>query len=78
MDKPKLYQMEQNIVVEKTLHRNLTKVMTVGTKSQGIKEAVTLLRPYNEGRHGDWDNYSSLKGNHKKAPVGGQNMSTFL
>lgn len=47
MDKPKLYQMEENLVVEKTLHRNLTKVMTVGIKTKGIKEAVTLLRPYN-------------------------------
>lgn len=37
MDKPKLYPMEENIVVEKTLHRNLTKVFTVGTKSKGIK-----------------------------------------
>jgi hypothetical protein len=43
-----------------------------------MKEAVTLLRPYNEGRHGEWDNYSSLKGNNKKADVGGKFMSTFI
>lgn len=30
MDKKKLYQMEENLVVEKTLNRNLTKVISVG------------------------------------------------
>lgn len=52
--------------------------MTVGAKNKGIKEAVTLLRPYNEGRHGDWDNYSSLKGNNKKDPIGGQTMNSYI
>jgi hypothetical protein len=52
--------------------------MTVGEKSKGIKEAVTLLRPYNEGRHGDWDNYSSLKGNNKQAPVGGSILNSYI
>jgi hypothetical protein len=33
MNKQKLYHMEQNLVIEKTLHRNLTKVITVGDKS---------------------------------------------
>lgn len=47
-------------------------------KNQGIKQAVTLLRPYNEGRHGDWNNYSALNGNSKKGPVGGSNMDTFM
>ena len=50
------------MVIEKLLHRNLTKVTQVGTKNEGIREAVSLLRPYHEGRHGDWDNYSGLKG----------------
>lgn len=52
--------------------------MTVGAKNKGIKEAVTLLRPYNQGRHGDWDNYSSLKGNNKKDPIGGQTMNSYI
>jgi len=47
MDKQKLYPMEENLVLEKSLNRNLTKVITVGEKTKGIKEAVTLLRPYN-------------------------------
>jgi hypothetical protein len=42
-------------------------VITVGVKSSGIKEAVSLLRPYNEGRHNDWDNYSTLNGTNIKA-----------
>lgn len=32
VDKPKLFQMEENLVIEKLLHRNLTKVMSVGIK----------------------------------------------
>jgi hypothetical protein len=47
VDKKKLANMEQNLVIEKLLHRNLTKVTYAGEKSQGIREAVTLLRPYN-------------------------------
>lgn len=38
--------MEENIVIEKLLHRNLTKVTIVGEKNEGIREAVSLLRPY--------------------------------
>lgn len=60
------------------MHRNLTKVMTIGTKGVAIKEAVSLLRPYNEGRHGDWDNYSNLKGNSQKGQVGGANMASYM
>jgi hypothetical protein len=62
-------------VIEKLLHRNLTKVTLVGEKSQGIREAVSLLRPYHEGRHGDWDNYSILKANSIKGDVGGKRMN---
>jgi hypothetical protein len=31
---------------------------------------VYLLRKYNEGRHGEWDNYVSLKGKDKGSYVG--------
>lgn len=64
--------------MEKLLHRNLTKVINVGEKSKSIREAVSLLRNYNEGRHGDWANYATLKGNALKGEVGGKNMSAFL
>lgn len=37
VDKPKLYQMEQNLKTEKLLHRNLTKVISVGIKGESIK-----------------------------------------
>lgn len=70
--------MEENLKIQKLLHRNLTKVISVGNKGQSIREAVTLLRPYNEGRHGDWDNYSNLKGNSKKGEVGGKYMNSFM
>ncbi len=60
------------------MHRNLTKVISVGTKGESIREAVSLLRPYNEGRHGDWDNYGTLKGTNTKGEVGGKNMNAYM
>lgn len=44
----------------------------------GSKMAVTLLREYNEGRHATWDNYSGLKGNSIKEPVGGRNLDKAM
>lgn len=67
-----------NLAVEKKLHRNLTKVSVVGASNKDGKVASTMLREYNEGRHGDWDNYSGLKGNSIKQPIGGNNMSKVL
>lgn len=60
------------------MHRNLTKVTTVGQRESGGKMAVTLLRPYHEGRHGEWNNYSGLKGNSIKEPHGGRNLDRAL
>ena len=37
VDKPKLFQMEENLKIEKLLHRNLTKVISVGTKGESIR-----------------------------------------
>lgn len=85
VDKNKLYHIEENLKMEKLLHRNLTKVMTVGNnnenqkeKGSSIRDAVTLLRPYNEGRHGDWNNYAGLTGNSVKGEIGGKNMNSFI
>ena len=50
----------------------------VGEKGKGIREAVSMLRPYHEGRHGDWDNYSTLKGLSVKGEVGGKNMTQYM
>jgi len=41
----------------------------------GIREAVSLLRLYDEGRHGDWNNYSNLKGTNNKGEVGGMKIT---
>lgn len=37
-----------------------------------------MLRPYHEGRHGSWDNYSGLHGNSVKGPVGGDKMTNHM
>ncbi len=60
------------------MHRNLTKVTHVGEKTEGIREAASMLRPYYEGRHGDWDNYTILKGNSTKGEIGGKNMNKHM
>jgi len=78
IDKERLAQMEENLKIEKLLHRNLTKVTQVGLKNEGIREAVSMLRPYHEGRHGDWDNYSGLKGNSTRGDIGGKNMTKYI
>jgi hypothetical protein len=53
-------------------------VTLVGEKSEGIREAVSLLRPYHEGRHDDWDNYSILKAKSIKGEVGGKYMNEHM
>ena len=50
----------------------------VGEKGEGTREAVSLLRPYPERRHGDWDNYSGLKGNSTIGDVGGKYMARHM
>ena len=50
----------------------------MGQKNDGIREAVSMLRPYHEGRHGDWDNYSGLKGNSTIGDVGGKQMNRHM
>jgi len=52
--------------------------MQVGAVQKGIREAVSMLRPYHEGRHGDWDNYSGLKGNSIIGKVGGKKMNEYM
>lgn len=78
IDKPKLHGIEMNLAVEKKVHRNLAKVSIVGVPNKEGKIAATMLRDYNEGRHGDWDNYSGLKGNSIREPTGGRNMDRVL
>ena len=65
-------------MIERQLHRNLTKVSQVGEKGVGIREAVSMLRPYHEGRHGSWDNYSGLHGNSVRGSVGGEKMTNHM
>lgn len=64
VDKKKYNKNEEGLVINKLLHRHSHKILTcdnlMDTKS--IKATTFLMKNYNEGRHGLWDNYISFKG----------------
>ncbi len=63
VDKKKLNVNEEKIVLFKMLHRNLTNLVSIeNAKDPSTKTNIYLMRNYNPGRHGDWNNYCSLKG----------------
>jgi hypothetical protein len=51
----------------KKLHRYTTNIVSIDDVNKGdeYKVSVCLLRNYNEGRHGNWNNYAPLKGMNK-------------
>jgi len=63
VDKKKLTLNEEKIVLFKLLHRNTHHVLAIDDMNvgNGFVGSMALLRGnYNEGRHGSWNNYSSL------------------
>ncbi|EAS00090.1 nucleoside diphosphate kinase (macronuclear) [Tetrahymena thermophila SB210] len=62
VDKPKLQQNEEKIALLQKLHRHTTHMVSIDNVGAGdeYKINVALLRNYNEGRHGSWNNYASL------------------
>merc|ERR1712086_389280 len=64
VDKKKYNKNEEGLVINKLLHRHSHKILTcdnlMDTKS--IKATTFLMKNYNEGRHGLWNNYVSFKG----------------
>lgn len=63
VDKKKYMPNEANLVVNKLLHRHAFKLTNVVEKTAATPSTVFLMKNYNEGRHGSWNNYSTLKGN---------------
>jgi hypothetical protein len=61
-DKQRLYRNEESIVQEKLLHRYSTHVLSVDNlNDKNFARSIRVLRDYNQGRNGAWDNYSALK-----------------
>jgi len=72
VDKKKLRPNEEKIVLLKLLHRNSHHIVSIDEVEAGSKyvNSVYIMRDgYNEGRHGSWNNYSTLKGKDKGSYV---------
>ena len=71
----KLLQNEQDLVLERTLAKEFHRV--TGLEDTNLKDVAVnsiLLRDYNDGRHGKWDNYCTLKGQSKGSYVKSKNV----
>lgn len=64
LDKPKLQPNEERIAMFKMLHRNSSQIVTVDDlKKDSYSSNIFLIRKnYHPGRHGNWNNHSTLKG----------------
>lgn len=64
LDKGTYNKNEEALVINKLLHRNSHKIVTIDTMhdSKSMKATTFLMRNYNEGRHGGWNNQATLVG----------------
>lgn len=70
----KLLQNEQDLIMERTLAKEFHRVTGLeATNSKDVAVNSILLRNYNDGRHGKWDNYCTLKGQSKGSYVKAKN-----
>lgn len=59
----RLHQNEQDQLIQRTIGKDFHRVTTIeDTKNPAVSRNVLILRHYNDGRHGDWDNYCCYKG----------------
>ncbi len=60
------------------MHRHTTHIVSIDdiNKGDSYKISVNLMRNYNEGRHGSWNNYCTLKGKDKGTYVKTKNEPT--
>jgi hypothetical protein len=66
----KLLQNEQDVILERTLAKEFHRVTGLeDTNSKDVAVNSILLRNYNDGRHGKWNNYCTLKGQSKGSYV---------
>lgn len=63
VDKKKFQKNEEPLVREKMFNRHSFKLIHISEMDK-IKETIvslSLMRNYNEGRHGNWNNYCCLR-----------------
>jgi hypothetical protein len=62
----KLQQNEQDLIIQRTMMKEMHRVAPLGEANNKDTAVNTLLlRNYNDGRTGGWDNYSCYKGQNK-------------
>ena len=62
----KLQQNEQDLIIQRTIAKEFHRVTDItNTKSKDVAINSLLLRNYNDGRTGGWDNYCCYKGQSK-------------
>ena len=68
--KAKYLQNEQDVIVQRTIGKEFHRVTTVeNSKSNSAAVNTLILRNYNDGRQGGWDNYCCYKGNNQGSYV---------
>ena len=66
----KYHQNEQDVIVQRTIGKEFHRVTTVeNAKSNSAAANTMILRNYNDGRQGGWDNYCCYKGGNKGSYV---------
>lgn len=70
-DKERLLPNEEKLALLKKIHKETHKMVSIDdiNKGDSYKIGVFLLRKYNEGRNGGWNNYCTLKGKDKGSYV---------
>lgn len=64
IEKKKYMPNEEQLVLNKLLHRHAFKFSSVAEEGKPpAPNTVFLMKNHNEGRHGKWNNYATLKGN---------------
>eukprot|EP01017_Pseudomicrothorax_dubius_P032150 TRINITY_DN4177_c0_g1_i1.p1 TRINITY_DN4177_c0_g1~~TRINITY_DN4177_c0_g1_i1.p1 ORF type:complete len:289 (-),score=75.85 TRINITY_DN4177_c0_g1_i1:40-906(-) len=64
-DKKKLEPTEERIALSKKIQRNTHHIVGIDdlNKVKDYPISLSLIRDYNEGRHGGWNNYATISGN---------------
>lgn len=63
IDKKRINKNEEKMQLQRMLHRYTTLLLSIeDSHDRQFTQNVYLLRNYNQGRHGSWNNYCTLKG----------------
>lgn len=64
--KAKYHQGDQDQIIQRTLGKEFSRVVTLDdVNNASVARNVLILKDYNDGRHGGWNNYCCYKGQNK-------------